>query len=114
MGVFPAAFALRAEERDLSVDWLEHYHGDRRDQMRQVAEHAELKLNSRHGYSVIQVKAFSDACSGLGAKVRIVHEPTTRNPAHSVVHQYPRDNDEIQALLANLAGQDLTLVGDIS
>ena len=114
VGIFPEAFALRPGERDLSVCWMEYFKGDKYEQLKQVAEHAELKLNPRHGYGTIGVGTLMQACENHGAKVRIIHEPTDGNPCHSSVHRYPRDNDELKALLANIAGDNLTLVGDLS
>ena len=100
-------------ERDLSVNWIEFFTGDRTEQLRQVVKHAELKLRANHGYAVIQVGAFHDTCANQGAKVRIIHEPTPGNPAHAAVHQYPRDNEALMAVLADLAGENLILVRDI-
>lgn len=113
VGIFPEAFALREGERDLSMNWLEFFSGSRIEQLRQVRGHIELTLTPRHGFGVLRVAAFADACVAQGAKVRIIHEPTDGNPAHSSVHRYPRDNHELAAILANLAGNDLTLVADL-
>ncbi len=113
IGIFPEAFALREGERDLSVSWLEFFSGDQLEQLRQVANHTELKLNRRHGFGILRVDAFISACAAQGAKVRILHEPTDGNPAHSSVHQYPRDKDELLAILANMASNNLVLVGDL-
>jgi hypothetical protein len=113
VGVFPAAFELRPGEKDLSVNWMEFFPGDRKERLRQVVKHAELKLRPNHGYGIIQVGDVHDTCANQGAKVRIIHEPTTGNPGHAAVHQYPVDNASLMAVLANLAGRDLTLVRDI-
>jgi hypothetical protein len=113
IGVFPEAFALREGERDLSVNWLEFFPGDETEQLRQVIRHTELKLNARHGFGILQVGQFSNVCAIHGAKVRIIHERTDGNPAHASVHRYPRDNDHLSAVLANMAGRHLVLVGDV-
>lgn len=113
IGIFPEAFSLREGERDLSVSWLEYFSGDRMQRLRQVIDHAELELNPRHGFATLQVGIFADICAAHSAKVRIIHEPTDGNPAHSSVHRYPRENQELVAVLANLASQHLTVVGDL-
>jgi hypothetical protein len=59
------------------------------------------------------VGVFSDVCARRNVKVRIIYEPTPNNPAHSEVHQYPHDNMELATVLANLASDDVTRVGDI-
>jgi hypothetical protein len=114
IGVFPEAFELRPDERDLSVNWMDFFQGAQREQLRQIIAHAELKLRPTHGYGVIEVGAFIDTCAKHGAKVRIIHEQTDKDPSHSAAHQYPRDNRFLFAELANLAGRHLTLVGEIN
>jgi hypothetical protein len=114
VGVFPEAFQLRDGERDLSVNWLEHFSGDRKQQLRQVIAHSELQLKARDGFGVLQVGVVSEVCQRHGAKVRIIHDPTPKNPAHAGVHHYPRDSPALEATLANLASQDLTMVGDVT
>jgi hypothetical protein len=114
IGIFPDAFALRDGERDLSVSWLEFFSGTKKEQLRQVMHHTELKLNAKHGFAVIRVGTFIETCEKEGAKVRIIHEPTEGNPSHSSVHRYPRDNDALTAVLANLASDDLSLVATLT
>lgn len=113
VGVHPPAFFLRESEKHLSVDWLEHYPGGKAAQLREVVQHAELQLKKNDGYAVLQVGALSEACAKKKVKVRIIYEPTSINPAHSAVHQYPRDNLELATTLAALASDDVTRVGDI-
>jgi hypothetical protein len=119
IGVHPPAFflkpatATRAAEKNLSIDWMEHYGGEKAEQLRQVARHAELKLKPTDAYGVLQVGVFSDACAKKSRKVRIIYEPTAKNPAHSAVHQYPPDDFELATVLASIASQDLTQVREI-
>jgi hypothetical protein len=92
---------------------MEQYPGDRATQLREIVQHAELALKKNDAYAVLQVGAFSNVCAGKNIKARIIYEPTQKNPAHSAVHQYPRDNLELATALANLASNDVTRVGDI-
>jgi hypothetical protein len=87
--VHPPAFFLRTTEKNLSVDWMEYYVGSKAAQLREVAQHAELTLKNNDAYAVLQIEVFSDACAKRNVKVRIIYEPTLKNPAHSEVHQYP-------------------------
>ena len=113
IGIFPEAFSLRERDRDLSVNWVEFYPGDRAARLRQVIDHSELELKARDGFGIIQVGVVAEVCDRHGAKVRIIHDPTLKNPAHAGMHRYPRDNRALEATLANLAGQDLTLVRNV-
>ena len=113
VGIFPQAFQLRPLERDLSVSWMEYFEGNRKAQMKAVVEHSELELRPRDGFGVLGVAAMDAICQKHGAKVRIIHEKTGKNPAHAGVHLYPRDNVAMEAELANAAARDLSLVVDI-
>lgn len=113
IGVHPSAFVLREGEMNLSVDWMERHPGSKAAQLREVVQHAELQLKKNDAYGVLQVGIFSSACARRNVKVRIIHEPTSNNPAHSAVHQYPRDDLELATILASLASDDVTRVGDI-
>ena len=113
IGIFPEAFQLRPEEPDLSVSWLEYFAGDRLARMKAVVEHSELELRPRDGFGVLQVGVLSEICERHGAKVRVIYDPKPKNPAHTGVHLYPRDNRAMEAELANKAAQDLWMVGDV-
>ncbi|MGA3004920.1 MAG: hypothetical protein ABSE20_24695 [Acetobacteraceae bacterium] len=112
VGIFPDAFQLRPGERDLSVSWVEYFEGDRKTQMKAVAEHSELRLGRRDGFGVLEVAALAGICEKHGAKVRVLYEPT-KDPSHSAIHRYPRNNVAMEAELANAAAGDLSLVVDI-
>jgi len=91
IGVHPPAFFLkpatetREAEKNLSVDWMEHYEGDKAEQLRQIEQHAELELKKNDAYGVLQVGIFSDACAKKNRKVRLIHEPTDKN---RLIQQY--------------------------
>jgi hypothetical protein len=108
IGCFPQAFRLRDDERDLSVNWLEYFPGTKEERLRQVRDHAEV-VRPNTGFACINVGVIHETCADLSLKVRIIHEPTEGNPAHSAIHRYPRDHDELFSILANIAGRDLTL-----
>jgi hypothetical protein len=119
IGCFPQAFELREAsehreaERDLSVSWLEFFAGSKTERLQQVRNHAEMTLRPNHGFACLNVGEIHQTCKSVSVKVRIIHEPTRGNPAHAAIHRYPRDHDELFAILANIASQDLTLARDI-
>ncbi len=112
IGCFPQAFRLRDDERDLSVNWLEYFSGTKEERIRQVRDHAEVDVRPNTGFACLKVGTIHQTCDSLNLKVRIIHEPTDGNPAHSAIHRYPRDHDELFSILANIAGLDLTLARD--
>lgn len=109
LGVFPAAFRLREDEENLSVSWLEHFAGAKHERLVRVRDHAEIEMKRNYGLAILNVGEVKVTCERTGAKVRMIHEPTERNPAHSAIHRYPRENDELFSLLASMAKHDLTL-----
>jgi hypothetical protein len=113
IGCFPQAFRLRDDERDLSVNWLEHFPGAKEERLRQVRDHAEVEVRPNTGFACINVGVIHESCADLSLEVRIIHEPTDDNPAHSAIHRYPRNHDELFIVLANIAGRDLTLARNI-
>ena len=113
IGVFPAAFKMRDGENDLSVNWLQHFSGSKGDRLRSVRDHAELELGKNYGFAVLNVGEFKTACESVHGKVRVIHEPTT-DPSHAAVHRYPREHDELFAILANMAKRDFRLVRELS
>lgn len=114
IGIFPQAFVLRGDEDNLSVSWLEHFSGSKNERMKQVRDHAELTLKPRSGLAVLNVGELKGACEACNVKVRVIHEPTSENPAHAGIHRYPREHNELFPLLANIAAADLTLNRDIT
>jgi hypothetical protein len=112
IGIHPPAFALRPQERNLSVCWLEVFPGTREQKMRGIIDHSELEVRPSHAYAVFVVGDFMKICADEGEKVRIIHEPTT-DPSHTAVHRYPRENHDLMAALANRAANDLTIVKDV-
>lgn len=114
IGCFPDAFKLRDAEVNLSVSWLEFFSGTTQQRLQQVRDHAEMELRPNHGFANLNVGDTNATCQTMGHKVRIIHEPTDGNPAHSEIHRYPRDHDELFARLASIASQNLTLCRDLS
>ena len=107
VGCFPQAFELRADETSLSVSWLEFYRGSRDQRLGQVRQNSDREIRRKDALAVGNVGRMQDVCGQFGVRLRVVHEPTDRNPAHSAVRQFPRDNLELLALIADLFSGDL-------
>jgi len=113
VGCFPQAFELRVDEASLSVSWLEYYDGSRDQRLRQVKQKSDREIRRKDALAVGNVGRMLDVCAHFGVKPRVVHEPTDRNPAHSAIRQFPRDNLELLALIADLFSGDLNLAASI-
>jgi hypothetical protein len=72
-----------------------------------------MELRNNHGFAVLNVGEAKGACESVHGKVRVIHEPTPADPSHSAIHRYPRDHDELYAILAAMAANNLTLNRDI-
>ena len=109
----PEAFRLRDDEDYLSVDWLEHYDGSRHERLRQVKHYCDLTIKKSDGLGTVLVRDFHATCASVNVSVRICHERTVKDPAHSAIRQFPRDNEELLALLANIVLSDLVFGRDL-
>jgi hypothetical protein len=112
VGIFSDAFKMRDVEKTLSVNWLEYFPGSKVERLQKVREHSELDLGNNYGFAVLNVGTFSAACESVHGKVRVIYEPTT-DPSHAAMHRYPREHDELFAILANIAKNDFTLIRDL-
>jgi len=107
-GCFPDAFKMRDDENELSASWLEHFSGNRQEQLQKSAlaiEACGLTLKPSSGLAVLNVGAIHAAGEQCSVKVRVLHEPASNNPnpAYSTIRQLPRDNLELLGLLASVA-----------
>jgi hypothetical protein len=111
-GVLYAAFEHRPGEPYLSVSWLEYYQGTRVQQVTAVAGGMSadgLDIRPKSCLALSNVGEFKRICRGSGSTVRIIHEETANNPAHTAVRRLPRDNVDLLELLAKDAVCDLFL-----
>lgn len=111
VGIFPQAFQLKDGETYLSSSWLEFFPGSRSDRLRQViaAMRKARTVRPSHGFAVGNVSAVKDACSSFDMKIRVVHEPSAKNPnpAYTAIRNYRSDEIELLELLASDAWSDL-------
>jgi hypothetical protein len=118
LGFLPQAFELRPEEDGLSVNWVEFFKGDWETRVQQSVR--TLRGSFAHGvgrksaFGIANVGVIKTTCMNAGARVRIVHEPDDRNPAHSSVRRLPRDDLDLLQALADQAFVDLVQNADVS
>jgi len=108
---FPQAFELRPEETYLSASWLEFFPGTKHDRMvAVVAATAKARaVKPRHGFAIGNVGVVKDACGTFGLKIRVIHEPSKKNPnlAYTAVRNYRSDELQLLELLAAEAWSEL-------
>jgi hypothetical protein len=102
LGLDWTAFLLRPGETFLSVTWLEHFAGSAAERLTlAVAAIAKTRnVAPRSGFGVARVGAVHDTCGRFDRRLRIIHEPDDRNPAHSGIHRLPQDDRELLDALA--------------
>src|SRR5579884_3967610 len=91
IGCLPHAFQLREAEEALSVTWLEHFPGKRIEKISLAiaAIREELTVKSKSGFALANVGKIMEICQTYGQKVRILHEPTEKNPGHCAIRRLP-------------------------
>jgi hypothetical protein len=103
VGCLPHAFQRRETDETLSVTWLEHFEGERPKKLSFAiaAMRKELDVSPRSGFALANVGRIQAICESSNHKVRIIHEPTELNPAHSEIRRLPRDEIDLLELLAS-------------
>lgn len=107
LGCTHDAFKYTTQDKgSLSVQWLEHFAGSKKDQTDQsvTAFCANFKGKvEESAYSTLNVGDIKETCESHGAKIRIVREATKNNPAHSGIRQLPQNKEELFDDLCELA-----------
>ena len=117
IGFLAQAFALRPNEESLSVNWLEYFGGDRKANIRDSVLEFRRTLTSigrKSAFGIANVKKIRDTCSATaGVKVRVVYEPSRKNPAHSCIRRLPLDDLTLLDALAADAFSELVRNSDV-
>lgn len=87
IGFWPAAFAHRPSENDLSVTWLEYFGGTHASNAAssKTAIQAHFKSGQPQAFGVAQVGSVKAMARANKKPVRVVYLPTQNNPAHSAI-----------------------------
>jgi hypothetical protein len=116
IGFLSQAFALRQDEESLSVNWLEYFGGDRKSNIRDSALEfrRNYKVGKKSAFGIANVKKIKDTCiATAGVKVRVVYEPSRKNPAHSGIRRLPVDDLTLLDALAADAFVELVQNSDV-
>ncbi|MBU3581345.1 hypothetical protein ICN19_04880 [Polynucleobacter sp. AP-Capit-er-40B-B4] len=101
IGIFPHAYALRKDEPQLSVDWLDYYDGTRDEKLKAVLQglQASKGIGKKSALALGNVMAIKTAARNASSiNLRISYAPNGTNKAHSLIHNI--NNDELQLLEA--------------
>ena len=116
IGILPQAFELRPAEEYLSATWLEFFAGDRPTRLI-VAVNAirgsDIQVKSKSGFAIGQVVRIRGGCDGYGCSIRVIHEESPDNAAHTAVRRWPRDNADLFQLMADELWNELVLNKDV-
>jgi hypothetical protein len=112
IGFLPQAFELSPKDEYLSVNWIEHGEGDWEIRIRDSVWGIRRTRPSIGGggmsrYAIGNVAKIKEVCSANNARVRITHEPEEKNPGHSGIRRFPRDDLTLLAALADDAFTDM-------
>lgn len=117
IGFLSQAFALKPDEESLSVNWLEYFGGDRKTNIQDsVLEFRRTyTVGRKSAFGIANVKKIKDTCSATaGVKVRVVYEPSRKNPAHSGIRRLPRDDVALLDALAADVFSELVKNSDVT
>lgn len=100
MGVFPAAWKLRAEEDYLSVNWLEYFFQTSEDQaiqdcIEQFKQNLDVRKNS--AFAVCGVVDLKEVCLTKNNTIKIVLMPEPNNGSHSAIKRIKSEDDDLLA-----------------
>jgi hypothetical protein len=111
LGFLPQAFELKLDEDALSVNWIEFYDGDWqtkiRDSVKAIRRSFDREIGKKSAFGIAKIRRVKEICLEAGVRVRIVHEPEERNPAHSTMRRLPREDLNLLQALADDAFVDL-------
>jgi hypothetical protein len=116
VGVLGTAFQLRDGETYLSVTWVEYFDGPYEERVTQAVRamrRSALKTGAQSGFAVGNVGEVTKACATRNYSIRIVHEPSKANAAHTAVRRYPAVDDELLELLATDSWAKLIMNADM-
>jgi hypothetical protein len=102
LGFLGEAFKRKPDEDSLSVNWLEHFDGDREAQIQASVRtfRRTITVGTKSAFGIGNVGKIKEVCRDRGASVRIVYEPTDDNKSHSGIRRLPRDDSILLDALA--------------
>ncbi|MDK2769810.1 MAG: hypothetical protein KYX69_19075 [Sphingomonas sp.] len=111
VGIFPAAFELReVDQGALSVTWIEYFGGRSASHCAKAAAQIQKsfkKSKASQVFAIGNVGAIKESGNKDKCAVRVSHEPTANNPAHSSIRRFTNENEYLLSLLASEVFTDL-------
>lgn len=121
VGLFPKAMMLRTERKEsyLSVNMLEHYDGNKIEQLKAVVaiQRAKAigKLSLQSGVAILKTGRILEIGARNGRSLVVRFTPNANDPSYSRVSGLPLDNSD-ELLISSLtveAYQDFMLLVDV-
>ena len=108
------AFELRADEEFLSATWLEYFSGSHSEQISQAigATADGRTLGKKSGFAIGNVGNIKKNCEIGGARIRVTSEPVGNNLAHVALRRWPREEQELLAIIAADAWSEMVMIKD--
>ncbi|WP_139312959.1 hypothetical protein [Novacetimonas hansenii] len=104
-GLLWVAFQQKKDEAFVSVNWLEYYECDDRNEglkavRRDLAAAFPPRPSSKALLAIGNVGNIKRACADAGKPVRVTHEPSHNNPSHAGIRKLPTENEDLLETLA--------------
>jgi len=71
------------------------------------------EIKPKDGLAVMNVGRILEAGRTRSVRIRVLHEPNSRNPAYAAIRGIPRDHQELLEALATETLADLVIAEDI-
>jgi hypothetical protein len=119
LGVLASGFELRiGVEKELSVNWLEHFPGSAIEQVRAIRADmvaSSFTVGGEGAYGVLQVREVEESGGRHARSLAAYKRPEKNNPSHAELRGPPPDNSNIELLeaLARAATRKLFAVKDL-
>ena len=118
IGVLGAAFRLRDGEDYLSATWAEFFRGTHNERVSlavKAIRASKVDVKPRSGFAVGNVGRVKSTCLAdeRKHKIRVIHEKTDDNQAHTALRFWPRDNEQLLELLAESEWSTTVLNKDV-
>lgn len=115
LGFLGAAFALKADEEYLSVNWVEFFSGDRQSQINECVNEfrSQYDVSKKSAFGIANVCKIKAVCQEASRPVRIVYSPTPNLESHTSIQKLPRDEMALLEALATEAFTEMVMSAEV-
>lgn len=105
LGFLPQAFALRPDEPELSVNWLEHLEGNHETRIQKIVQELRTvkNISSKSAFGIANVGNTKEVCKKNKSIVKIIYTPRVGFQSHAEMRDLPNDDLSLQEALATEA-----------